>query len=263
LVLQVLVEKSVLKAGEPIRGESSGRVTAVLVVLAASDLPAREVGKYSWSIVLSYRREFTLGEGSFEIKYPETLPPTLSCRSIKVRWSLVFGTPRLGGRILWPRRELRLKVLPSDSESRLPPSGELELEKLTYQAGEVIRGRFPLKGSAEDYMAGVVVREWLKIDGREYSVEYPLCEGRVLGAGMGAGEVEVKLESDPTKVEDVYFFYPYTFYSSYGGVELGVDAKVRVESLEEALEREIVLKPAEPRLAERVEEEKRGPLLPI
>lgn len=261
-MLQVLVEKSVLKVGEPIRGEASGRVTAVLVVLAASDLPSREVGRYSWNVVLSYRRQFTIDEGSFEIRYPEKLPPTVSCRSIKVRWSLVFGTPRLGGRVLWPRRELRLKVLPSDSESRLTSRG-LELEKLTYQAGEMIKGRFPLKGDAEDYMAGVVIREWLKVDRKEYSVEYPLCEGRVLDAGGGDGEVEIKLESDPTRVEDVYFFYPYTFCSSHGGVELGVDAKVRVESLEEALESGIVLKPAEPRLAKGVEEKRHGPLLPI
>jgi hypothetical protein len=228
--MEVIVEKSLLKQGEPVVGESrNGGIDALLMVLIASNL---RKGPQHWEMLHLYRKNVKLGKGRFEIECPAELPPAVYSRNFKVRWSLVFGIPRLGGRFMWPRKELRLKVMPSFKEI----SGEIheiKLEKSIYRPGDVIKGEFELpRGDASKSLVGIKVKEWL-IKGKEsYSSTYILSEGDLTRAEGRHGWFEIGIEKDITRPEDVSYFYPYTFRSKFSDIEMGISSYVVVENPE-------------------------------
>lgn len=245
----ILVEKSLLKQGEPVVGEAKeGGIEALLIVLIASNLRGEP---HQWEVIHSYRKSVRLGKGRFEIECPAELPPAVYSRNFKVRWSLVFGIPRLSGRFMWPRKELRLKVMPSFigmPEERL----EIKLEKSIYRPGDVIKGEFELpKGDASKSLVGVKVREWLMKGDESYSNVYILSEGDVTRTEGRHGWFEIGIEKDITRPEDVSYFYPYTFRSKFSDVEMGISSYVVVENPECVLEREIAIVPAEPRIVKK------------
>jgi len=247
--MEVIVEKSLLRQGEPVVGEVKNEgIDAFLIVLIASNLRGEP---HQWEMLYSYRKNVKLGKGRFEIECPAELPPAVYSRNFKVRWSLVFGIPRLSGKFMWPRKELRLKVMPSFKEI----SGEIheiKLEKSIYRPGDVIRGEFELpRGDASKSLVGIKVKEWL-IKGKEsHSNIYILSEGDLTRAEGRHGWFEIGIEKDITRPEDVSYFYPYTFRSKFSDIEMGISSYVVVENPECTLEREIAIIPVEPRIVKR------------
>ena len=245
----IVVEKSLLKRGEPVVGEVEEEgIEALLIVMVASNLRGEP---HQWEVLHSYRKNVKLGKGRFEIECPAELPPAVYSKNFKVRWSLVFGIPRFGGRFMWPRKELRLKVMPSLIE--VPEERhEIRLEKPVYRPGEIIKGEFELpKGDASKSLVGIKVKEWLVKGDKSYSNVYILSEGDIIRADGKHGWFEIGIEKDVTRPEDVSYFYPYTFRSRFSDMEMGISSYIVVENPECTLEREIVIIPVEPRIVKR------------
>ncbi|MGC8932516.1 MAG: hypothetical protein ACP5LQ_04430 [Candidatus Methanodesulfokora sp.] len=249
LMKGIVVEKSLLKRGEPVVGEAKEEgIEALLIVLIASNLRG---GPHQWEVLYSYRKSVKLDKGRFEIECPAELPPAVYSKNFKVRWSLIFGIPRFGGRFMWPRKELRLKIMPSFIEVSEEEHG-IRLERSIYRPGDLIKGEFELpKGDASKSLVGIKVKEWLVKGKESYSNAYILSEGDITRAEGRHGWFEIEVEKDITRPEDVSYFYPYTFRSKFSDMEMGISSYIVVENPEFTLEREIVIIPVEPRIVRR------------
>ncbi len=254
----VRVERSVIRLGEPIAGVVEGdRVYAVFSVWMASTLLTR--GEAIPSARLLYKESFWLEPGRFEIRYPRGLPPTISTRAHKVRWSITFGVPRLGGRILFPRSTLRIKVLPPIPEEIETDLGWLVLNSRRFHPDDELLGRIKVEGVApEDVTAELMVREWLEVDGDRREYTWTLAPG---DSGTLAGEtaIRVELPHDPTVPKDLFFFYPYTFSADFGGMRFGTETYLVVTLPEGVKEVPLPISPRLPRFEPT--KEKRGPPL--
>ncbi len=264
-MLEIVVEKNVLELGEPIRGicRADG-VKAKLIVLLATNLEDLERSAHIWKVVSSYTESFDLPRGEFVLNYPSDLPPSVYSQHLKVRWSLIFGIPRLGGKIFWPRRELRLKVFPREIILDEGDS-EIRLESRILRPGDVIKGSFVVPGGAAELsLIGLKVEEWLRDKGRIFRNEYTAAEAEIYDANGERGRFRFVVEKDATDVRDVAYFYPYTFRGRVGGVEVGIEARVEIENEKGIFRKPVALLPKPPKLVRRKEGSKRsGPLLPI
>ncbi len=264
-MLEIVVEKNVLGLGEPIRGVCrADGVRAKLIVLLATNLEDLERSAHIWKVVSSYVRSFDLPHGEFILNYPDDLPPSVYSQHLKVRWSLIFGIPRFGGKIFWPRKELRLKVFPRE----IPldeGDPEIRLASRILRPGDVIEGSFFVPGGmARLSLVGLKVKEWLRDRGKTFRNEYTAAEAEIYEISGERGRFRFVVEKDATDVKDVAYFYPYTFNGRIGGIEVGIEARVEVENEKGVFRKPVALLPRPPRLGRGEERGRRaGPLLPV
>ncbi len=258
------MERRLIRVGEPIRGEvSGGEVEATLSVMLATRLldPSAPLPK----VISIYRWSGRVGPGPFEIGYPDTLPPTVYTRGSQVKWTLTFRAAGGLRGLFSPKGRVRIKVLPRPP--RQERSGWIRLEGGPWRPGEIIRGYILDPGiDAGDVVVGLGVEEWIDVgDGRK-TTRYPIGDGRVFEES-GRVVVEVELPYDPTVPKDTFFFYPYTFSASGGGISLGATPYMTVVTSEWEREVRLAVVPREPRYGlsggERGDKRRRGPLLPI
>lgn len=252
----IILERSVLRLGDPIRGEIRGEspINARLFVILSSILfPGAETIAKTFTI---YRQDHVLKPGHFEITYPGELPPSVSGRANRVRWSLLFGRPRMGGRFFYPRKEVRLKVFPGRPSPKMEPW--IEFDKEYYRSDEVIRAILREPVDPKKALVELEAEEWLSYKGERREVRYHLSDGVIRSEG-GRLMAEVTLPHDPTTVQDVTFFFPYTF--SFIGRDISFGSKVNVVLTTPEGERraEVPVWPGEPRYARG--ETRRGPPL--
>lgn len=252
----ILLERSVLKLGEHIRGEVRGESpihARLFVILYSLLFPG--AGSIAKTFTL-YKEDYVLRPGYFEVAYPRELPPSVSGRANRVRWSLLFGKPRMGGRFFYPRREVRLKVFPEKPKRK--EGTWVEFDKDYYRPDETIRAL--LKGPLDISKALVELEaeEWLSYRGERREVRYHLSDG-VLRSEGGRFLAEVTLPHDPTTVQDVAFFFPYTFSFIREDVSFGSRVNMVLTTPEGERRAEVPVWPGEPRYARG--EARRGPPL--
>jgi len=250
----VVLERSVVTVGEEIRGRVSAPCEARLSVLLATSLldPSQSLPK----VVKLYESSERLEPGPFSIRPPDWLPPTVSTRFSKVRWTLgfSFGRGRLAG-LLGPRGSVRIKAYPRGAEPPPAPGPPVRLEKTAWRPDEVVS--FSVDGvDPEDVIASLVVEEWLELGGERRSVRYSLAEAVPSGSGLS-----LEVPHDPSVPRDFFLFFPYSF-SAGSEIRLGVRAFLSVSTPSWEREVEVALVPRPPRFAP-AGEERRGPLLPI
>jgi len=255
---RVSIERAVITQGEPIVGRvEDERVYAIFSVWFASTLLTR--GQEIPSARKLYSDSFWLEPGRFEIRYPPNLPPTISTRAHKVRWALTFGVPRLGGRVLFPRSTVRIKVFPRPPEELSEDQDWIVLDKSRYYPGDEILGKLRVGDvRPEDVTVEMSVREWLEIDGDRREYTWTLAAG---DSGILEGEPGIRLElpSDPTVPKDLFFFYPYTFSAEFAGMKFGTETLLVVMTPEGVKELRLPISPRPPRF-ERVRKKPGPPL---
>ncbi|HDM92128.1 MAG TPA: hypothetical protein ENG69_01890 [Candidatus Korarchaeota archaeon] len=255
---RVSIERAVITQGEPIVGRvEDERVYVVFSVWLASLLLTKEQTVPSARKL--YSDSFWLGPGRFEIRYPPNLPPTISTRAHKVRWTLTFGVPRLGGRVLFPKSIVRIKVFPKQPEGLPKDSGWILLDKTRYHPGDEILGKLRIGDvKPEDVTVELSVREWLEIDGDRREYTWTLAAG---DSGLLEGEpgIRVELPSDPTVPKDLFFFYPYTFSAEVAGLRFGTETFLVVMTPDGVKELKLPISPRPPRF-ERIERKPGPPL---
>ncbi|MEM3872869.1 MAG: hypothetical protein QXE05_09965 [Nitrososphaeria archaeon] len=245
MIKKVFIEKSTLFVGESLKIKNySGKTLKLkLYVITISDLLKKEEKRFpDYRVIFSFFIEKDLVEGETEIKYPETFPPTISSKHFKTRCSLIIGYPRLGGKILFPRTEIRLKILPVykiEKEETGDNKGELLVDKLYYEPDEEITCK--LINSMENMTTGILVREWIKEQEEKFD-EYVICEGDI----MKNNGFIIKLPHDFTRVEDPFLFYPYSFYSITPKSKFGIKAYIFAQCNEALVKREIAIIPRKP-----------------
>jgi hypothetical protein len=254
MIKNVFIEKSTLFAGESlkIKNYSGGILKTKLYVITISDLlkRKREKGFPEYEVIFSSIIQKELYEGEFEIKYPETFPPTVSTKHFKTRCSLVIGRPKFGGRILYPRTEIRLKVLPVykiEIETN-KDENELSLRKLYYEPDNEIFCK--VSNRIKNATTGILIREWIVEENEERFDEYVLEEGKIEN-----NELTIKLPHDFIRIEDPFLFYPYSFCSITPKVKFGIKAYIFVQKESELIKKEIVLVPRKPQFRKVVSEE--------
>ncbi|MEM2073203.1 MAG: hypothetical protein QXO33_01445 [Nitrososphaeria archaeon] len=246
MIKKVFIEKSTLFVGESLKIKNySGKTLKLkLYVITISDLLKKEEEKRfpEYRIIFSYFIEKDLVEGETEIKYPETFPPTVSTKHFKTRCSLIIGYPRFGDKILFPRTEIRLKILPVykiEKEENGINKGELLVNKLYCEPDGEITCK--LMNSTENVTTGILVREWIREQEEKFD-EYVICEGDMIKNN----EFIIKLPHDFTRVEDPFLFYPYSFYSMTPKNEFGIKAYIFAQYKEAFIKREIAIIPRKP-----------------
>ena len=241
----VLIEKRTLFVGENIKGmnNSDKPLTLRMYVVTISDLPFFKKQSFApnYKIVFSSLIERKLDKGEFEVEYPKNFPPTTSSRHFKTRCSLLIGRLKFGGRILYPRKELRMKILPNytiEQES----SWNLQTNKITFEPGEKVEVTIP-EEEKEEISIGVSINEWYKKGKDELNDEYILSEGRY---NEDLKKWIIELPSDPTHQKDLLLFYPYNFTFSSNDLYFGVKAYVLLEKRSETFKKEIMIIPRKP-----------------
>ena len=229
-MITLVLERGSLRCGMPVRGyvESEGALRVKLVIAVASLLPSGgRRGGGTYSVVLSHSQEVEiLGGGSFEFLPPPDAPPTVSTRNFIVRWGVVAGVPRLGGRILMPRTETRLLVAPRPEPHEPPPGVRVEPRY-------VVPGRrvtVSLDRRLEDAVAELVVREWYTEGDRTVADEYTLAVSDEAEVGDRGTVISLEAPPDPRREGDPYFYYPMTFRSRGRDSEFGISAEIRIEA---------------------------------
>jgi len=195
-----------------------------------------------YKVIFSSVFERELWEGDFEIKYPENFPPTISSKHFKTRCSLLIGKPRLGGKLFFPRKELRIKVLPTYNLVE-EDKGTIELNKMVFEPGEevIAKGNFGnIKGNIS---TGILIEEWYKRGLEEYRMESIVSEGKL---DEGKNKIVVKLPSDFSRVNDPFLFFPYSFTSFFEGGSYGIKAYFLIQQENQVMKKEIVIKPKKP-----------------
>ncbi len=248
MIKDVFIEKSTLFVGESLRIKNySGRVLKLkLYIITISDLlnGKEKKGFPEYRVIFSFIIEKDLVEGETEIKYPETFPPTVSSKHFKTRCSLIIGCPRFGGRILFPRTEIRLKVLPVykvENEKMEGSKSELLLiDKLYCEPDEEITCK--LMESMKNVTGGIIIREWIKGKDEKFD-EYVLCEGTI----KNSNEFIIKLPHDFTRVEDPFLFYPYSFYSVTPQNKFGIKAYIFAQGEGILVKKEVAIIPRKPK----------------
>lgn len=253
--LSILLERSVLRAGEPIRGEVRGEAinARLLVILSSTLFPGSEAIAKTLTI---HREDYVLRPGHFEITYPKDLPPSVSGRANRVRWSLLFGKPRMGGRFFYPRKEVRLKVFPERPHRREEPW--IEFDKDYYKSDDVVRAFLRSPIDLRKTLIELEAEEWLSYRGKRKEVRYHLSDG-VVGSEGGRFFAEATLPHDPTTVQDVTFFFPYTFSFLRDDLSFGSRVNMVITTPEGERRVEVPVWPGEPRYARG--EARRGPPL--
>ncbi len=227
--IQLVLERSKVRIGDPIRGyvETDREVILKLIISVASLLPskAKRVGPF-YNVIMSYVKEKRIRKSqSFEFKVPKSAPPTLSTRNFLVRWSLVVGVPRLGGRLLYPRNEVRIIAVP-------PLYPRKEVRGIDLQSDYAEPGKkfsVIIDRKLEDPLAEILIEEWYKDPKREIIEVYDLeaeTEFRELG------KKTLLVVDFPPLVggKEDFIFYPLTFTTKYGDVEFGIRTKIEVSS---------------------------------
>lgn len=250
MVNNVLIEKRTLFVGENIKGEnnSNEQLTLRLYVTAISDLPFFKKASYipNYTTIFSSLIERRLDPGKFEVEYPKHFPPTLSSRHFKTRCSLLIGKPKFGGKILYPRKELRIKILPNytiEQESLW----NLQINKIAFEPEEKVEVTFP-EVLKEEISIGVSINEWYKKGEDELHDEYILSEGKF---NEDSKKWVIELPSDPTSIKDFFLFYPYTFTFTSNEVCFGIKAYVILEKRSGTFKREIAIVPRKPTFTQR------------
>lgn len=245
MIKKVFIEKSTLFVGESLKIKNySGKTLKLkLYVITISDLLKKGEKRFpDYRVIFSFFIEKDLIEGETEVKYPETFPPTVSSKHFKTRCSLIIGYPRFGGKILFPRTEVRLRILPIykiEKEEAENNKGELLVDKLYCEPDEEITCK--LINGMENMTTGILVREWIKEKEEKFD-EYVICEGEI----MKNNEFIIKLPHDFTRVEDPFLFYPYSFYSITSKSEFGIKAYVFAQYNGALVKREIAIIPRKP-----------------
>ncbi|MBC7090845.1 MAG: hypothetical protein H5T50_02905 [Nitrososphaeria archaeon] len=253
MVKNVFIEKSTLFAGESlkIKNYSGVILKTKLYVITISDLLKKKEGKGfpEYEVIFSSIIEKELYDGETEIKYPETFPPTVSTKHFKTRCSLVIGRPRFGGKILYPRTEIRLKILPVyNIEVEVnKDEDKLLLRKTYYEPDEEIFCK--VSGEIKNATAGVLIREWIVEGNEERFDEYVLEESRIEN-----NELTIRLPHDFTKIEDPFLFYPYSFCSITPKVKFGIKTYIFVQNESTLSKKEIALVPKKPHFRKIVSE---------
>jgi len=243
MIKNVFIDRRTLFAGESIKIKNySGRILKVkLYVITISDLfqKRKEKGFPEYKVIFSSTIEEDLREGEFEVRYPETFPPTISTKHFKTRCSLLIGYPRFGGRILFPRTEIRLKILPIYNMIEGGDKNGVLIRKSYYEPEEEIVCKVLTK--IEDVTGGVLIREWYREEEEMYD-EYVLCEEEA----VRGDEIVIKLPHDFSRVEDPFLFYPYSFYSKTQKSEFGIKAYVFIQNKSTLIKKEIAISPRKP-----------------
>lgn len=252
----IILEKNVLKLGEPIRGElrSEFPIHARLYVVLSSILFPR--AESIARVMTLHREDFILRQGSFEIAYPKDLPPSINARAHRIRWGLLFGIPRLKGKFMFPRKDVRLKVYPAKPEVRR--ESWLDFDKEFYRSDERVRALIKERVDPSEAIVELEAEEWLSYRGERRELRYFLSDGKILSEG-GKLIAEATLPHDPTTVKEVSFFFPYTFSFSRGDLSFGAKVNLVLTTKEGERRAEVPVWTGEPRYGRAVEGP-RGPL---
>jgi hypothetical protein len=251
--MQLLIEKNILTVGEPIRvilnSLNNEVVEMHLYVSGMTILFDLEKRNKFFRMIFNKSIKWRLKDGEQLLTYPSWLPPSLGLKTLAIRWSLVSGIPRLGGRILFPRKDIRLRVYPQKMPS--PSKSEfITTNKLFYKPGEIIHGSVNVnRGSAKDIIIELRVTEYLKINDKTYSYTYQFASADVNVVNDKSCEFMLKIPPDETLFDDRYIFYPYTFETRIDDKIIGVKCEVNAEIPHEFSEsQEIILEPQEIKL---------------
>lgn len=253
----LILEKTTIIAGEPIRGElrSETPIRAKFYVLLSSLLfPGTEAVPKHKTL---YYEERELKQGSFEFAYPIDLPPTIHGRAHRVRWGILFGIPRMGGKLLYPRKDVRIKVFPRKPAVKLPDW--IELDKEFYKSYDIVRAKIRDESiEPANSLLELEAEEWLSLKNERREMRYLLSEGTLKREGLNT-IAEVRIPYDPTRVEDFSFFFPYNFTYRSGDFSFGARVNLVLTHGNEERRAEIPVWTGEPRYARGLERQ-RGPL---
>ncbi|RLE75500.1 MAG: hypothetical protein DRJ44_05695 [Thermoprotei archaeon] len=226
---ELILERSKIRLGYPIRGyvKTDRPLILKLIITAASLLPSKARGRDPYyNVIVNYVDELRINKSrEFEFHPPEHAPPTVSTRNFLIGWSLVAGVPRFGGRILYPRNEIRLVAVP-------PLYPRESIEGIDFRNDYAEPGKkFTIVVNRElnDPYAEVIIEEWYK------GPEKGIVEAYTLDV-----DVEFKNFRDKTMLifdfpplickDEYLIFYPLTFTTKYKNIEFGIRTKVEVGS---------------------------------
>ncbi|MGB9730007.1 MAG: hypothetical protein ACP5IZ_03825 [Thermoprotei archaeon] len=251
--MQLLIEKNILTVGEPIKvifntlyNES---IEIRLYVSGITLLFDMEKKSKFFRTIFNKSIKWKIEKGEQLLTYPSWFPPSLGLKTFAIKWSLVSGVPRLGGKILFPRKEIRLKVYPQKmiSPSR---SETIIIDRLFYKPGDVIYGTLNVtQGNIKDAVIELRVTEYLKSNERVYSYTYQFSSADIKAIDNKSGEFVLKIPLDETVYDDRYIFYPYTFETKIDDKTIGVKSEIYAEIPNEFSDKqEIIIEPREIKL---------------
>ncbi|MEM3832667.1 MAG: hypothetical protein QW128_03585 [Thermoprotei archaeon] len=251
--MQLLIEKNVLTVGEPIKvifnTLSNENMEVHLYVSGITLLFDIEKKNKFFRTIFNKSIKWKIKKGEQLLTYPSWLPPSLGLKTFAIKWSLVSGIPRLGGKILFPRKEMRFRVYP---QKMMPPSRSetIIIDRLFYKPGDIIRGTLNIdQGNVKDAIIELRVTEYLKSDERVYSYAYQFSSADIKVINNKSGDFILKLPPDETLRDDRYVFYPYTFETKVDDKIIGVKSEIYAEIPNEFNDRqEIIIEPQEIRL---------------
>ncbi len=249
----MLIEKNVLTIGEPIKvifnTLSDESMEIRLYVSGITLLFDMEKKSRFFRTIFNKSIKWKIKKGEQLLIYPSWLPPSLGLKTFAIKWSLVSGIPRLGGKILFPRKEIRLKVYP---QKMMPPSKSetIVIDRLFYKPGDVIHGILNVdQGNIKDAIIELRVIEYLKSNERVYSYAYQFSSADIKVIDNKSGEFILKIPPDETVYDDRYIFYPYTFETKIDDKIIGVKSEIYAEIPNEFSDKqEIIIEPREIKL---------------
>ncbi len=248
--MQLLIEKNVLTIGEPIRvilnSLNNENVEMHLYVSGMTILYDIEKKNKFFRMLFNKSIKWKLKNGEQILTYPSWLPPSLGLKTLAIKWTLVSGIPRFGGKILFPRKDIRLKVYPQKMQAPAR-SRFIILDRLFYRPGDVVHGVVNIdRGNAKDAIVELRITEYLKVNDKNYLYTYQFASADINVINEKSCEFTLKLPADETLFDDRYIFYPYTFETKIDDKIIGVKCEVNVEIPNEFNQsQEIVIEPQE------------------
>lgn len=252
--MQLLIEKNVFTIGEPIKvifnSLSNENVEMRLYVSGITLLLDMEKKNKFFRMIFNKSLKWKLVKGEQLLTYPLWLPPSLGLKTLAIKWSLVSGIPRLGGKILFPRKEIRLKAYPQ--KMAFPVRSEtIIIDKFFYRPGDTVHGVLNVTyGNIKDAIVELRTTEYLKLNDKVYSYAYQFASADIIKTiDNKSGEFVLKLPQDETVYDDKYIFYPYTFETKIDDKIIGVRNEIYVEIPNEFNDKqEIIVEPQEIKL---------------
>jgi len=212
---RVSVSGKVFRLGDFIVGESRAKYPVIIELNSVVKTSLRSKGKYE--VIATYRDSIHVEPGNeFRLRIPSDYPPSVVTRCFSVSWSLIVGVPRFKGKVLFPKKELRIRVLPplSDKGYKVKPGGEIVVRVNKHLVKPI---------------ALLYIREWLNDGVREYSDTYEFTSSSKYMVSAGITSISIKLPQETmTGTEEIY--YPLTFKAKVGDLTYGITSWIIIES---------------------------------
>ena len=225
----IVLEKNVIEQGEPIVlfNRSLSEFIVNLHIYVVSRLTRRSAIFYgSFETVTSHLETYRLrGLGTLKIKPQIPYPPTIASRDFLVRWNLTVGKPRLGGRILFPKVKIPIKVVPKVETYTY--HDDITIEPYPIKPG--VKVRIGVRGVYRDLHAVLRVCEWLRDSKGVREDKYILATSTsepVVVEDMTYVEMQIPRMRESKGAP--FYLYPLTFEFKGKDVSFGIKAELEV-----------------------------------